>query len=130
MKLPMSAIIISARVLVKECHGASKDAGWWNDIATGEPLPLTQERVGDKLMLVVTEIAEAKEGHRKNKQDDHLPHRLAVEVELADAVIRICDLAGALNLDLGRAIAEKLAYNANRADHKIENRLKSDGKKT
>ena len=37
-----------------------------------------------------------------------------VEVELADAVIRIADLAGALGLDLGGAIAEKLEYNRNR----------------
>jgi hypothetical protein len=31
-------------------------------------------------------------------------------------------------LDLGGAIAEKLAYNASRADHKPENRIKPGGK--
>lgn len=116
--------------LVNICHGASKGAGWWNDLHTGEPLPLTQERVGDKLMLIVTEIAEAKEGHRKSRMDDHLPHRPMIEVELADAVIRIGDLAGALGIDLGGAIVEKLAYNATRADHKVENRRAPGGKAT
>ena len=116
--------------LVHACHGASKAAGWWNDLHTGEPLPLTQERVGDKLMLIVTEIAEAKEGHRKNLKDDHLPERSMVEVELADAVIRIADLAGAMGLDLAGAVIDKLAYNANRPDHKLETRNAANGKKT
>ena len=113
--------------LVRVCHNASKAAGWWNDLHTGEPLPLTQERIGDKLMLIVTEIAEAKEGHRR---DDHLPDRPTVEVELADAVIRISDLAGVMGLDLAGAVIDKLAYNANRPDHKLENRKSKNGKKT
>jgi hypothetical protein len=116
--------------LVNACHGASRASGWWDDIETGNPLPLTQERVGDKMMLIVTEIAEAKEGHRKNLMDDHLPDRKMVEVELADAIIRIADLAGAMGLDLGGAVVAKLAYNANRDDHKIENRKSYNGKKT
>lgn len=116
--------------LVRACHDASKVAGWWNDLHTGEPLELTQERVGDKLMLIVTEIAEAKEGHRKNLKDDHLPTRPMIEVELADTIIRICDLAGALKLDLAGAVVDKLCYNASRPDHKLENRKAENGKKT
>ncbi len=115
--------------LVRECHGASSRAGWWQDIDTGEPIVSRPHVVGEKLMLVVSEVAEAMEGHRKNLMDDKLPHRKMIEVELADAVIRIADLAGALGLDLGGAIAEKLAYNAQRADHKIENRRGENGKK-
>ena len=123
-------ICVGFALLQQFAHCAAKDGGWWNDLETGEPLPLTQERVGDKLMLVVTEIAEAKEGYRKGLMDDHLPHRKMIEVELADAVIRIADLAGALGLDLGAAIVEKMRYNAQRADHKVENRKKEGGKKT
>ena len=48
---------------------------------------------------------------------------------LIDAVIRCFDMAGGLQLDLAGAIAEKLAYNAGRADHKIENRAAEGGKK-
>jgi hypothetical protein len=68
------------------------------------------------------------EGARKGLMDDKLPARTMLEVELADAVIRIFDMAGGLHLDLGGAIAEKLAYNASRADHKPENRIKPGGK--
>lgn len=71
---------------------------WWTDIDTGE---LLKRNVGELLMLTVSELSEAMEGHRKGLMDDHLPHRKMIEVELADAMIRILDLAGGLNLDLG-----------------------------
>lgn len=80
-------------------------------------------------MLIVTEIAEATEGYRKGLMDDHLKNRLMIEVELADAIIRILDLAGYMKLDIGGALDEKLAYNKQRADHNMENRKKPDGKK-
>lgn len=99
---------------------------WWINIHTGEPL---DRNVGEMLCLVHSEISEAMEGHRKNLQDDKLPHRKMIEVELADAIIRIFDIAAGLGLDLGGAFVEKTKYNMNRADHKIENRLKENGKK-
>lgn len=114
-------------VLVAACHGASVRGGWWHDLQTGEPLH-GKRNVGEMLCLVHSEISEAMEGHRKRLMDDKLPHRPMIEVELADAVIRIADLAGGLNLDLGGAIAEKLAYNAQRSDHKPEARRADGGK--
>lgn len=118
----------AGKVLQKQCHKASKNAGWWNDIKTGEETINRPHCIGEKLMLVVSEISEAMEGHRKNQMDDKLPHRKMIEVELADAIIRIMDLAGAMNLDIGTAIAEKMKYNSIRPDHKKENRLKEGGK--
>lgn len=116
-------------VLQDMCHHAAKESGWWTDIQTGEPILTTRPHlVGEKLMLIVSEVAEAMEGHRKNLMDDKLPHRKMIEVELADAVIRIFDLAGAMGLDMGGAIAEKMEYNSTRDDHKIENRRAEGGK--
>jgi NTP pyrophosphatase (non-canonical NTP hydrolase) len=111
-------------ILAAQVHQAN--AKWWVDLHSGEPL---KRNVGELLCLVHSEISEAMEGHRKSLQDDKLPHRPMIEVELADAVIRILDIAAGLNLDLGGAYVEKMAFNAVREDHKHEARLADGGKK-
>ena len=129
-------IIGSVDLLVGECHDASRKAGWWHDNFTGEDLRehccvgtrLGKALVAEKLCLIHSEVSEAMEGHRKGLMDDKLPQFKAITVELADACIRIFDLAGALGLDLGPALAAKMAYNAQREDHKPENRNKPGGK--
>jgi NTP pyrophosphatase (non-canonical NTP hydrolase) len=85
--------------------------------------------IGTMIALIMSELGEALEAARKNLNDDHLPHRKGLEVELADAVIRIFDMAGYLGLDIGAAIVEKDQYNRHRQDHKITNREKDGGKK-
>src|SRR4029077_14292055 len=73
------------------------NAKWWIDIKTGELLDKSDKNLhGTKFMLMVSEIAEAMEGDRKDLMDDKLPHRKMAEVELADAVIRIFDFAAAM----------------------------------
>jgi NTP pyrophosphatase (non-canonical NTP hydrolase) len=81
-----------------------------------------------KLALSHSELSEALEGYRRDLDDDHLPQYKMVAVELADAVIRICDLAGAMGVPLGEVIAAKMTYNSQRADHKPENRAAAGGK--
>ena len=125
----MPELAISINVLVNLCHSRSKEAGWYTDLATMQPVTPSIELIAMKLALIHSEVSEALEGERKNLMDDHLPRRKMGEVELADAIIRIADLAGFLGYDLGGAIMEKLEYNAQREDHKIENRLAAGGKK-
>lgn len=110
------------------CHELAARSGWWTSRLTGKPLDFTQVNIGEKLMLIVSEVAEGMEGHRKDLMDDKLPHRKMLEVELADALIRIFDLAGFLQFDLAGAVIEKLAFNQQRPDHKIENRNAPGGK--
>ncbi len=119
----MHAAAINA--LCADVHDRTTAAGWWTNLATGERL---DRNVGELLCLVHSEISEAMEGHRKGQMDDKLPDRPMIEVELADAVIRIADLCGALGYDLGGAIDEKLAFNATREDHKLEVRRQAGGK--
>ena len=120
---------------------------WWVDLESGLPL---KRNIAEMLMLSVSELAEAgedspqysillmevvkslshaMEGHRKAKMDDKLPWRRMFEVELADAIIRIFDIAAGLELDLGGAFVEKMAFNAQREDHKLEHRRGEGGKK-
>lgn len=109
---------ININDLARYCHAHSVIPGWWD----------TPRNAGELIALIHSEISEALEGIRKDAQDDHLPEFKSVEVEFADALIRIFDYAGAANLRLGEAFVAKLAYNAQRADHKRENRAKPGGK--
>ena len=108
------------------CYQASVDGGWHTNLETGE---LKDRNKAEMICLMHSELSEAMEGERKDLMDDHLPHRKMAEVEFADAVIRIMDYCGRFNYDVGGAIVEKIEYNRNRADHKIENRNKDNGKK-
>lgn len=109
---------------VELCHNSAKAAGWWEGVDVNDPTVFSS-----KLALIHSEISEALEGNRKGLMDDHLPERRSDEVELADAVIRIFDLAGARGMDLEGALAAKFMYNQHRPDHKPENRAKAGGKK-
>lgn len=117
-------------ILANQVHADNVAAGWWTDLKTGEDLH-GKRNIPEMLMLIVSEIAEGMEGHRKKLMDDKLPHRPMLRVELIDAVIRILDLLGSQDNDIhpaGTIFQEKRAYNAQRADHKPEARLAAGGK--
>lgn len=105
--------------LSREFHCRAVVRGWWD-----KPL-----NFGERLALIHSEISEALEGFRKDKADEHLPQFTSVEVELADALIRIFDLAGAMRLRLGEAVVAKALYNETRADHNLDARQAEGGKK-
>ena len=134
-------IRMAGACLQKLCHNASVKAGWWYDNKMDRDLidlikspqspieaRLAKALVAEKLCLTHSEVSEGMEGHRKSLPDDKLTHRPMLEVELADAVIRIADLAGALDMDLGGAIAEKMEFNRTRADHQPAARAAAGGK--
>ncbi len=60
-----------------------------------------------KLMLVTTEIAEAAEAVRSNNE-------VNFEEELADAIIRIFDICGTMNINLEEVLETKMEYNEQR----------------
>ena len=121
----MNKKILGLNECAKDCHEAAVTGGWWHD-SQGKK---KERNIGELLCLIHSEISEAMEGARKGLMDTHLKHKSMMEVELADAIIRIFDLAESKGFNLGETIYEKLEYNRSRADHKVKNRLKEGGKK-
>lgn len=87
-------------------------------------------RIGLKLMLVVSEAAEALEAVRKSLgPDDHIPEYTAEEAEIADAFIRLMNYSRDRKLRIGEAIVAKNRYNRTRKDHTPAGRAATHGKK-
>ena len=87
----------SLNELAQLCHSIAKEKGFWDE----------ERNIGEALMLVVTELAEAMEGYRH--QDD-----ANFREELADAFIRLLDLCGGLNIDIENEIYQKSIVNKKR----------------
>lgn len=96
----------------KECRAAADR--WYYDPVTGEPKEMNK---GEWMMLIVSEVAEAMEGYRKNLMDDHLPQYPMEAVEMVDTLIRIFDYCGDAGWDVEQMYRDKMAYNAIREDH-------------
>jgi len=62
-----------------------------------------------KLMLVVSEVSEAMEAHRNGRVYG------TIEEEIADAIIRLADIAAMLDMDLDWWVMHKMDYNKSRA---------------
>lgn len=120
-----AAVVASfLNTLAADCR--KQNDQWWRHFATGR---LKKRNDGELIALMHSELSEALEGVRKNLNDDKLPHRPMVEVEMADCIIRILDYCAARKLNVGWALVEKAAFNAVRADHKHSNRKGKHGKK-
>lgn len=95
-------------------HSNSVSHGFWEG----------EFNFGEKMMLIVSEVAEAFEHWREGKHPTEIfwwPTGETVEgkpdgvpIELADVIIRILDLAAYYNIDLEQAILTKMKYNASR----------------
>ena len=118
----LESILIN--LLAKKCR--EENDKWWRDPTTGEKIFRNRPEM---MMLMVSEIAEAMEGFRKNLMDDKLPHRKMETVEMADLLIRLLDYVGEFHPDFGEAVVEKMIYNRTREDHTNAHRLGPNGKK-
>lgn len=114
--------------LAKQIHDQNVKVGWWDECeGYGGKIP-DKYFIPTKIALMHSELSEALEGQRKSLMDDHLPQYPMQDVEYADTIIRILDVCGYNNCDIGQIILDKIAYNATREDHKRENRAKAGGK--
>lgn len=97
-------------------HKNAVDKGFYEFASNGKPMV----NIDQKLLLIVGELIEAQEcirsGHDVKKkwyrEKDGKPEGFSVE--LADAGIRLFDLAEALGLDLEADMIEKHAFNSGR----------------
>lgn len=89
------------------CHKIASEKGFWDD---------KDFNISEKLMLIVSEIGEACEALRKDNRQEPGQKWLkdTFEDELADAMIRILDLAEKLDIDMNWQIFNKLDYNQKR----------------
>ena len=86
-------------------HDNAAVHGWWD-----EP-----REDGTLIALIMSEAAEALEALRKgNGPDEHCPQFSGAEVELADVIIRIMDMAEARGWDVSGAIVAKHEFNKTR----------------
>ena len=86
-------------------HANAVAHGWWE-----EP-----REDGTLIALIMSEAAEALEALRKgNGPDEHCPQFSGAEVELADVIIRIMDMAEARGWNVAGAIVAKHEFNKGR----------------
>ena len=83
--------------LCDHCHAIAKSKGFWDE----------ERNIGEALMLVVTEIAEAMEGYRHQDEDNF-------REEIADAFIRLFDFCGGMKIDIADDIEKKSNINKKR----------------
>jgi NTP pyrophosphatase (non-canonical NTP hydrolase) len=100
--------------LSKQIYEANREKGFWDN----------ERNIGEALMLVVTELSEGLEAHRKGifAPKQRLPmDKFEAEIkdtfedEIADSIIRLLDLAGGLGIDIDYHVMAKLEYNKTRA---------------
>lgn len=95
--------------LALEAYLTAKEHGWWDG---------ADPNVGEKFMLMVSELSEAFEHYRDGVHFDEIfyvdgkPDGIAVE--LADLFIRLCDFIVYFNVPIEQAIIAKMQYNRTR----------------
>lgn len=79
------------------CHQIAVEKGFWDE----------KRNLGEALMLIVTELAEAMESHRVQDEANF-------REEIADTFIRLFDLCGGLKINITDEIVKKTEKNKKR----------------
>ncbi|MBV8068290.1 MAG: hypothetical protein JO270_00195 [Acidobacteriaceae bacterium] len=101
--------------LCYQSHEMACEKGFWDEIKE-EPGRLTS--IGAKMALIHSEVTEALEEYRnghpldETRIEDGKPEGFGVE--LADVIIRVCDIAQRAGVNLGACINLKMRYNKTR----------------
>jgi NTP pyrophosphatase (non-canonical NTP hydrolase) len=99
--------------LAKEVHANSVEHGWWED----------ERPFGEVIALIHQELSEALEEYRQGHEYEEVYYSTGtngklkpegIPIELADVVIRILDFVGWAEIDIDKAIADKVEYNKTR----------------
>ena len=105
--------MMSVTDYVQAAYNNAVRHGFWDPDKQG----LTED-INTKLLLIISELTEAmdelRNGHPYHEVYYNGEKPEGFGVELADAVIRIFDLAGGLNLPLEKLLSDKMKYNLGR----------------
>lgn len=87
-------------------HQNAVDKGWWDE----------ERNDGEAIALMHSELSETLEVLRSDPKllDAKCPEFMAVEIELADVIIRIMDFAEGRKLNVAAAIVAKHRFNMTR----------------